>query len=103
MAAAKASTRRSTLTSAVGGKDSNDKAGTAARTNRKARASPEAPARRHRTRPSVRRCAMRRPRLAPSEARTAISFRRAAPLVSSRLATLAQAISSTITTAPKAT
>ena len=48
-------------------------------------------------------CATRRPRPAPSAARTASSLRRVAPLASSRLATLAHAISSTSATAPKAT
>ncbi len=44
---------------------------------------------------------MTRPRLAPSESRTAISIARLAPRASSRLAMLAQAISSTSAVSPK--
>ena len=102
MAPANASTRKSSVTAAVKGIDS-ESIGIATRIRRSATAIPAIPPRRLSTRLSVSNCPTRRQRPAPRAARTASSLRRVAPLASSRLATFAQAISRTIATAPKAT
>ena len=66
----------------------------------RASTSPAAPPASDRIVLSARSCPAMRPRVAPMAARTASSFRRPVPRASSKLATLAQAISSSNPTAP---
>ena len=70
-------------------------------TPHKATSNPAAPLTHARTTLSIRSCRKIRPRPAPSAKRSAISLRRPTPRASSRLATFAQAISRTSTTAPR--
>ena len=78
-------------------------AATSARTPAYASSRPTAPPARLTSTLSVMSCWSRRSRVAPSAVRTAISFERVAARARSRLATLAQAMSSTNPTAPSST
>ena len=101
-AAVTASTVRFSVTGELAGTDSGRFA-TMASSESQASSTPSAAAGIARTTLSVSNCRIRRPRPAPSDARTASSDCRAAPLASSRPATLTTAMSRIRPTAPAST